>query len=98
MTLATNVLVLTAWLAAAGFLGRFLLTTWYRRTAGVVTTALVAAAFAVLSLAGLGTILGQDWPGRALVRLAVYGLLNVLLWAGLVVMLRDQYRSRVRSD
>ena len=89
----TNVLVITAWVAAGGFVGRFLLTNWYRRTAGVVLMTLVLAAFAVLSLAALTTLIGRDWPGREPVRLLVYLLLNGLLWTGLVVLIRDQWRS-----
>jgi len=94
MTTVTNVLVLTAWLAAAGFIGRYLLTTWYKRTAGVVGMMLICSAFSILSLAAMTTVLGQDWPGRAPIRLAVYLLLNVLLWSGLVTLLRDQHTPR----
>lgn len=93
---ATNVLVLSAWLAATLFVGRFLLTTWYKRTAGVVMMAIVSSAFSILSLAAITAVLGRDWPFREPVRLGVYILLNGLLWAGLAVLVRDQRRAAGR--
>lgn len=93
---ATNVLVISAWLAAALFIGRFLLTTWYKRTAGVVMMAIVCSAFSILSLAALTTVLGRDWPFREPVRFGVYILLNILLWAGLAVLVHDQRPDRGR--
>jgi len=96
MIAVTNVLVVTAWLASAGFITRFLMTTWYRRTAGALTMAFVLSAFMILSLAVTTTLMGQDWPGREWVRLGVYGMMNALLWTGLVTLIRDQHAHRLR--
>lgn len=90
MTTGTNVLVVTSWLAAALFTVRYLFTRWFTRTAGVLVMVFVCSAFAVLSLAMLTTFLGTDWPFREPVRLVIYVIVNILLWSGLRLLVRDQ--------
>jgi O-antigen ligase len=92
--LLTGTLIGTAWLAALIFIGRFILTTWFRRTAGVLTMAFLSSAFGVLTLALLTTLFGRDWPGREGARLAVYLSINVVLWTSVYLMVRDQHRAR----
>lgn len=98
MRTATNVLVITAWVAALVFVVRYLRVAWFRRSAGVLTMAFVGTAFAVLTLASLTTVLGRDWPGRDGVRFLVYVGVNVLLWSGVVLLFRDQHRARIGKD
>jgi len=97
LPLVTGWLIGTAWLASLIFIGRFLFTLWFTRTAGVLTVAFLGSAFGILSLALMTTLFGQDWSGREWVRLAVYLTINVLLWASAFLMFRDQRRAASRS-
>ena len=97
LPLVTGWLIGSAWLAALLFVSRFVVTLWFRRTAGLITMSFIASAFGILSLALLGTLFGQDWAGRDIVRLLVYGAINVLLWSCAVLLWRDQHRAARRS-
>jgi hypothetical protein len=94
LPLVTGWLIGSAWLASMIFLGRFVVTLWFTRTAGILTMAFLGSAFGVLSLALASTVLGHDWPGRDGVRLAVYLAINVLLWSCAFLLIRDQHRAR----
>lgn len=93
MTIITNTLVITAWVGAGVFVVRYLMTKWFRKTAGVLTMTFVLTAFSVLSLATMTTLYGRDWPGRDGVRFGVYLGVNVLLWTCVFLLFRDQHRA-----
>ena len=97
LPLVTGFMIGTAWVAALFFIVRFAFTLWYRRTAGLITMSFLASAFGILSLALATTVLGQEWPGRATVRLVVYLSINVLLWSCVVLLVRDQHRGTLED-
>lgn len=91
--LLTGWLIGTAWLAALIFIGRFAVTTWFKRTAGILTVTFTGSVFGVLSLALATTLFGREWTGRDGIRLAVYLLINVFLWSSVYLVFRDQHRG-----
>lgn len=97
LPLLTGVLIATAWLAALIFIGRFILTQWFTRTAGFLTMAFLSSAFGVLTLALATTLFGREWPGRDGVRFFVYLLINVFLWSAVYLLARDQRRVHTGS-
>lgn len=91
---SSTVLVTSAWAAAGLFIARFMLTRWYRRSAGVLVMSFIGTVFLVLTLAVLSQIFGQNFPGRSYLRVGVYLVANVLLWRCVYLLFRDQRRAR----
>lgn len=94
MKTATDVLIYASALAAYGFVGRFLLTNWFRTMAGRIVMAAGVAGLLIFTLAVLGTAFGQDYPGRTAIRFTGYLLTTLVLWWALTVLWADQLRSR----
>lgn len=98
MTIITTALVVSAWFAALVFVGRFALTRWYARAAGIITVSFLLSVLSILSLAVLTQMLGQGFTGRVPLRLAVYLLVNLMLWNGVRLLVRDQRRAKLAKD
>lgn len=95
---ATDLLIFASALAAYGHVGRFLVTTWFRTIAGRIVMCAVTAVTLIFTLAVLGTVFGQDYPGRTPVRFTGYLLTTVILWWSLAVLWADQLRSRRKAQ
>lgn len=98
MKYATDLLIFASALAAYGFVGRFLITTWYRTIAGRVVAAAAGAVSIIFTLVVLSTVFGQDYPGRTGIRFTGYLLTTVILWWSLAVLWSDQVRSRRKAQ
>lgn len=94
MNTATDVLIYVGALAAYGFLARFAVTTWFQTAAGRIAMGIAVVGGLILTLAVLGTALGQDYPGRTGVRFATYLFIDVVMISALVTLVRDQKRAR----
>ena len=86
----TAVLVCTAVLACGVFVVRYLMTGWWRTTAGRVVMAFMVTSGGLLTLSLARTILGVGYPGEALVRLLAWAALNGTLWFAVVGLFRIQ--------
>lgn len=97
MKTATDVLIFASAVAAYGFVGRFLVTTWFRTLAGRIVMAAGVAGLIIFTLAVLSTVFGTDYPGRTGIRFTGYLLTTVVLWWALAVLWSDQVRSRRKA-
>lgn len=97
LTLMINILVSTAFIASALFVGRYLKVKWYESTAGKITMSLFTALLLVFALAVVGTWTGNDYPGRTAARFIAYSGTNILLWSALYLLVTDQRRGRGRG-
>lgn len=98
LPLVIGILTGTAWAATLVFVARFLWTLWFRRTAGVITMSFLVTLFGLLSLALATAVFGRDWAGRDWVRLVIYSAVNVLLWACVALLVRDQRRGTLKNE
>lgn len=99
MTLLQLVLIGTATAPAAAFVVAYGMTArWWRSLMGRGLFVQAAATSLVLSLVSGATFLGPDFPGRPYVRVVVYGLITVGLWAQLITYLVTVARVRREKE
>jgi hypothetical protein len=97
MKQTADVLVVATTILSYGFLARYLMTTWFRTTAGRIMMSLVVVVFLIFTMASLTVVLGQDFPFRQPLRVVTYGLTTALGSWALFILYTDQRRIRKRA-
>jgi len=94
LNLAIQVLIWASWAASTAFLaGYTILARWWRTPMGRHLFGFGAMIFGLLSLIIVTALLGRDYPGRELVRLASYGALAIMLWRHVWMLVTSQIKA-----
>jgi hypothetical protein len=93
-----DVLIYSCTIPAVAFPAVYARFPWRTNPVGKSVMQLATSLALVLLLVVATTLLGNDYPGRDIVRLAVYSFLVVSLWRQLFTLLRVQRSRQAEID